>query len=75
MTAGIDRSRIAIVDIDDAMAMEEALSLWGGASDPHAAWYRRGWRHERTGERAEPEGMAESAAYHSGMIAARDGHS
>jgi len=71
MTTGIDRSGLVIVDIDDAIAMEEALSEWGGASDPHAQWYRRGWRDERSDARREPEGLGERAAYHSGMIAAR----
>lgn len=71
MTTGLDRSSITIIDIDDAIAMEEALSEWGGASDPEAESFRSGWRDERWGRRRETSGMNAQAAYLSGVIAAR----
>jgi hypothetical protein len=64
---------ITRIDIDDAIAMDDALDEWGGADDEHAGAFRSGWRTERTGcVMVVPEGEGARCAYLSGVIAARE---
>lgn len=73
MNDGTDHKGITRIDIDDAIAMNEALDEWGGADDEHADAFRIGWRTERRGDvMVVPGEEGARCAYLSGVIAARE---
>lgn len=72
MSICIDNSLVTRTSIDDHLNLEDALEDWGGAEDPCAEAYRRGWHDYRAGRNNPPVNEADRCAYLSGYIAARE---